>query len=124
MNLKYQGIHWTLLEVSLAAIRYFTGLYHVEYSDLFDVPDKHAEIDENEKTHVAAASFTFSTRGAHALDRNALLEEILSITGTQSRPGSILKIGVDDFSKEATFRWCNSSYGLESCDVEWRSFLA
>jgi len=127
LNLKYQGIHWKRLEVSLAAIRYFVGFDHVEYSDLFDVPDKHAENDENEKTRAAAASFTFSTRGAHALDRNALLEEIqsMSITGTPSRPDSILKIGLDDLSKEATIRWCNFyNNGLESCDVEWRSFFA
>lgn len=91
------------------------------------MPDKHAENDENEKTRAAAASFTFSTRGAHALDRNALLEEIqsMSITGTPSRPDSILKIGLDDLSKEATIRWCNFyNNGLESCDVEWRSFFA
>jgi hypothetical protein len=123
-NLKYQGILWKRLEVSLAAIRFFVGSDHVEYSDLFDVHGRHAEINENEKTGVAAASFAFSTRGAHALNRNALLEAIqsMSIVGI-SRPGSTLKIGVDEFKKDTT-TWCDTTNGSESCDAEWRSFLA
>jgi hypothetical protein len=121
VNLKYQGIRWERLEVSLAAIRYFVGLDHVKYSDLFHVDDKQAKIDENETTGSALTLFSYSTRGAHALDRNALLEAIqsMSITGLSS----VLKIGLDDLSKEATFRLCHSYNGLESCDVEWRSFL-
>ncbi|KAL3768593.1 hypothetical protein ACHAW5_001890 [Stephanodiscus triporus] len=124
LNLKYQGVLWKRLDVSLAAIRFFVGSDHVEYSDLFDGNGRHAEINENEKTGVAAASFAFSTHGAHALDRNALLEAIqsMSIVGI-SRPGSTLKIGVDEFRKETT-NWCDTTNGSESCDAEWRSFLA
>jgi hypothetical protein len=120
VNLKYQGIRWKRLEVSLAAIRYFVGSDHVKYSNLFH--DMQSEIDENETTGSADASYTYSNQGAHALDQNALLEAIqnMSITG----PSTILKIGFDDLSKEAIFRLCNSDNGLESCDVEWRSFLA
>jgi hypothetical protein len=122
VNLKYQGIRWKRLEVSLSAIRYFVGLDHVNYSDLVHIDDMQAEMDENETTSSALTLFTYSTRGAHALDRNALLEAIQSISITGS--SSILKIGLDDLSKEALFRLCNSYNGLESCDVEWRSFLA
>ena len=78
-------------------------------------------MEENDTTDTDVSSFTFSTRGAHALDQNPLLELIQSIstTGTRSRPGAILKIGVDDLTKETILRWCSNTNGLESCDVEW-----
>lgn len=121
VNLKYQGIRWKRLEVSLAAIRYFTGLDHVKYSDIFHIDDMQGEFDENETKGLAVTSFPYSTRGAHALDRNALLEAIqsMSIKGSSS----VVKIDFNYSSKEATFRLCNLYNGLESCDVEWRSFL-
>ena len=126
MNLRYQGVHWSHLQVSLAAIRYFVGSYKIEYSDLLAVHDRSGYIKENDDIGTTVAAFNFSNRGAHALDQNPLLESIQSIltTGTQSRPGSILKIGVDDFTKETTFRWCSNTNGLEKCDVEWRLLLA
>lgn len=107
------------LEVSLATIRYFVGSDYVEYSDLLAIHDMSVDIeDENGR------SFTFSTRGAVALDQNSLLRAIESITktGTVSRLDSILKIGVDNASKEIIFQWCSfTDDGLESCEVESNS---
>lgn len=119
LNLQYQGVCWMRLEVSLATIRYFVGSDYVEYSDLLAIHDMSVDIeDENGR------SFTFSTRGAVALDQNSLLRAIESITktGTVSRLDSILKIGVDNASKEIIFQWCSfTDDGLESCEVESNS---
>ena len=109
------------LEVSLATIRYFVGSDYVEYSDLLAIHDMSVDIEDDK---LSGRSFTFSTRGAFALDQNSLLRAIESIakTGNVSRLDSILKIGVDNASKEIIFQWCSfTDDGLESCEVESHS---
>jgi hypothetical protein len=125
LNLQYQGVCWMRLEVSLATIRYFLGSDHIEYSDLPAIHDMSVDIEEDNQSGTAnVRSFTFSTRGAFALDQNLLLRAIESITktGTISRLDSILKISVDNASKEIIFQWCRfTDDGLESCEVESHS---
>lgn len=121
MNLKYQGLHWKRLEVSLAAMKYFTGVNHVDYLDLYN--DRVYEEEDGN----SAALLTFSSGGAHALGDNALWQTLRTrlVTGTRRRPGLSMKVGLDENSKEATFSWCKSeNNGLESCELEWASILA
>jgi len=120
LNLKYQGLHWKRLDVSLAAIKYFTSVDHVEYLDLFNVNKAPDEDDGN------VALLTFSTGGAHALDNNALWQALRTrlITGTRRRPGFTLKVGLVANSRETMFSWCNIENGLENCELEWSSLLA
>jgi hypothetical protein len=123
LNLQHQGVCWMRLEVSLATIRFFLGSDHVEYSDLLAIHDMSVDIEDDNQSGTVR-SFTFSTLGAFALDQNSLLRAIESITktGTLSRLDSILKIGVDNASKEIIFQWCSfTDDGLESCEVESHS---
>ena len=94
------------------------GTDYLEYLDLYT--DKVGSGEEE-----SDALLTFSISGAHALENNVLWQTLRSklATGTRRRPGLILKIHLDNNSKDTVFSWCNHENGVESCEEEWRSAL-
>lgn len=104
LSVQYQEIVWKRIEISLAAIRYFTGVDYITYSDLHTIHDDH---------------YAISTLGAHALDDNVLLHTLKDMTKPDVRkhPDMILRIGLDDTSNDATFRWCHTVNGVEGCEA-------
>lgn len=107
LSVQYQQIFWKRIEISLAAIRYFVGVDHVKYSDLFTV---------NNDDH-----YTYSTYGARALDDNVLMQTLHGMVKPDVQrlhPDMTLRIGFDDSSSnEVIFRWCITQNGLESCET-------
>lgn len=107
LSIQYQDILWERIEISLAAIRFFVGVDYVNYSDFSTVLD-----DEHS---------TYSTFGAHALGDNVLLQTLhdLARQREQRHPAMTLRIGLDKGSggNEATFQWCSTQHGLESCEA-------
>lgn len=134
INIKYQNLqYWKNLDVSSSTIRYFVGVDHVDYFDLYgsnggssndgvsnDGSEEQDDSDNNAMMHQPA--LTISTSGAHALDNNALWSSlrtglmINSSTTTSSsssrrssrrRPELVRKVHLDDTTKETVFSWCS-----------------
>ena len=113
INIKYQGVHWKNLVVSLAAIRYHVDVDHVNFSDTYT--SKHDDGEEE-----ISMALSYSTNGAHSIINNILWQRLHpGITAVdRRRPESTLKVDIDENSKELRFSWCKIENGLETCQVE------
>jgi len=110
VNIKYQGVHWKNLVVSLAAIRYHVGIDHINFLDTYTAND-------GEEINMA---LSYSTNGAHSINNNILWQRLhTGITAVdRRRPESTLKVDIDENSKELRYSWCKIENGLETCQVE------
>ena len=119
INLKYQNLHhWKRLVVSLAAIRYFVGVDHIDYSDV------------NDQDQDGGAILTYSTSGAHPLNSNTLLQKLHNgiVIAERRRSDYTLKVGLDIDSSDKgalSLSWCKVDIdGIDRCEVEGQSLFS
>ena len=103
--------------VSLAAIRYFVGVDHIDYSDVNDQDN-------------GGTILTYSTSGAHPLNTNTLLQKLHNgiVIAERRRSDYTLKVGLDIDSSDKgalSLSWCKVDIdGIDRCEVEGQSLFS
>ena len=106
LDVSGRGTRWARLGASRDVLRWHVGLDHVEYLNVQHDGGKANGED----------AFSFAAKGGRALDDNPLWR-VVSGSELRWRPGSTLKIGVDDAAGNAVFRWCYVEEDAETCDA-------
>mmetsp|Transcript_25925 Transcript_25925/g.74957 ORF Transcript_25925/g.74957 Transcript_25925/m.74957 type:complete len:835 (+) Transcript_25925:144-2648(+) len=113
LSQKHEGTLWKRLDVTKRALSYFAGPDHVEYLSM-----------KNRET--GSTVFSFSKRGAHTLDDDALLQSLRSARRhISARPQEVAVFDYHLDGGVATIIWCiDTAVDAEGSDRQHRDALS